>query len=111
MYFEKAERQEELLDAAGDLKIFGEKIAPRLGINVRFVGEEPNDRITYQYNESMKQLLPAYGIRLVEIPRLSSEDIVVSASLVRKYLHEGKTDLCRELVPEETYQYLMSNYK
>lgn len=107
IYFEKARRQEETLDATRDLKIFGEKIAPGLGITVRFVGEEPNDKITYQYNESMKVLLGYYGIRLEELPRLEKDGEAISASTVRKYWRSGKLDKVQELVPPETFKMLL----
>lgn len=103
LYFEKAKKQEETLDASWDLKLFGDKIAPGLGINVRFAGEEPKDHITRQYNETMKKLLPLYGVQFVEIPRLEAGREVISASAVRRYLQEGKMDMVRQLVPKEVY--------
>lgn len=107
IYFEKAEKQEEKLDAAQDLKIFGEKIAPKLGIKIRLVGEEPKDRITKQYNEAMKKILPLYGVQLVEMPRIEMDNEAISASIVRKHLRRGELDRVRRLVPEEVYQYLI----
>ncbi len=50
-----------------DIAIFAEKIAPQLGIKYRFVGEEPNDEVTNEYNLAMKRILPKSGIELVEI--------------------------------------------
>ena len=52
-----------------DLDLFCRHIAPALGATVRFVGSEPEDALTARYNELMKELLPSYGVRLVEIPR------------------------------------------
>lgn len=106
IYFEKAKKQEEIVDATQDLKIFAEKIAPKLGITVRFVGEEPNDKVTRQYNEAMKRLLPAYGICLTEIPRMEASGAAISASSVRKYLHEGNLPMVKELMPKEAYDEL-----
>lgn len=37
-----------------DITIFAEKIAPHLNIKYRFVGEEPEDAVTSQYNDAMK---------------------------------------------------------
>ena len=54
-----------------DIDLFGRHIAPALGATVRFVGTEPADPLTARYNALMKELLPKYGVQLVEIPRLS----------------------------------------
>ncbi len=109
IYFEKAQKQEEIIDATYDLRIFGEKIAPELNISVRFVGEEPYDKITKQYNIAMKEILPKYNIDLVEIPRLKIQNTAISASIVRKCLREGKLNVIKELVPDEVY-IMIKNY-
>lgn len=103
IYFKKAEKQEEILDATKDLKIFGEKIAPRLEICTRFVGEEPQDKITEQYNKAMKKILPAYGINVIEVPRLKYQGQIISASTVRNYIKEKEIDVLSQLVPEEAF--------
>ena len=54
-----------------DIDLFGRHIAPELGARVRFVGTEPSDPLTARYNALMKELLPKYGVQLVEIPRLT----------------------------------------
>ena len=38
-------------------EIFGKYICPSLGISIRFVGEEPLDNVTNQYNKAMKEIL------------------------------------------------------
>lgn len=110
-YFSKSERQDEVLDSSNDVKLFGLEIAPRLHITVRFVGEEPIDAITRQYNESMKTILPLFGVQVVEIPRLEKEGKIVSASLVRKLIKNGDIEEVIPLVPEETYEYLLNRQK
>lgn len=106
IYFEKAERQEEIVDASHDLQLFGEKIAYRLGVKKRFVGEEPNDNVTRQYNEAMKRILPAYGIQVIEMPRLKCNNRVISASVVRKCLNSGNIEMVKEYVPYNVYMFL-----
>lgn len=96
------------LDASQDLEIFCDRIAPGLNISVRFVGEEPEDRITEQYNEYMKKILPYYQMKLVEIPRLEHSGKVISASAVRKYLKEGKLEEVQKYMPDEAYRILLS---
>ena len=54
-----------------DIDLFGRHIAPALGATVRFVGTEPVDPLTARYNALMKELLPKYGVQLVEIKRLN----------------------------------------
>lgn len=54
----------------------------------------------------MKKRLPAYGVELIEIPRKTSGDTIISAGLVRRYLKEGQMDLIRSLVPDSTWEYL-----
>lgn len=112
-YFEKETKTEAVIDAAKDIDIFGKQIAPALGIVKRFVGEEPKDFITKQYNEQMKLRLPRYGIELVEIPRAKENTIgdVISASTVRASLKDGKYDLIGKMVPVSTLNYLKNNYE
>ena len=86
-----------------ELDIYSEVI---FNIEKRFVGEEPTDNVTRQYNEEMKKRLPAYGVELIEIPRKTSGDTIISAGLVRRYLKEGQMDLIRSLVPDSTWEYL-----
>lgn len=110
-YFDKANLKETIIDTSLDVTIFAEQIAPVLDISVRFVGEEPLDPITSQYNMSMKEILPRYGIELREIPRKEFGEGVISASRVRKCLEESKWDEIEKLVPKTTYDFLISNYR
>lgn len=99
------------LDMSMDLDIFMDYIAKGVGIQYRFVGEEPMDMVTRQYNESMKNKLPKAGIKVVEIPRKESQDgLVISASRVREYLKEKDWEHIRQLVPDSTYEYLQTNF-
>ncbi len=91
-----------------DLLLFGKRIAPALGIGVRFVGEEPYCAVTRRYNEIMKSTLPAFGVRVEEIPRLGKAGRAISASEVRRLIGEGNLAGTEELVPETTYRFLRS---
>ena len=110
-YFGKAEKQDKQIDASADVEIFGRYIAPSLGINIRFVGEEPLDRVTKQYNEQMQQILPRYGVAVEEVPRKSQGGEVISASRVRKLLQQGLLKEIKPLVPATTYEYLSKRFK
>lgn len=109
-YFDKDALQEVQLDASLDLEIFARHISRALNITVRFAGEEPTDKFTRQYNQQMREILPNYGIRFVEIPRKEFGGRAISASLVRKILKtDDRSDLLN-LVPKTTYDFLMKNF-
>ena len=78
--------------------------SPRpLNIKYRFVGTEPYCPVTSAYNERMKQLLPQYGIEVVELQRLDG----ISASQVRALASQGRWDQVAGMVPKVTLDYLM----
>ncbi|MCI8308029.1 MAG: adenylyltransferase/cytidyltransferase family protein [Lachnospiraceae bacterium] len=106
-YFNKSEMQERVVDSSLDVTIFAREIAPCLHITKRFAGEEPFDTVTNRYNETMKRILPEYGIEFVEIPRKKSGEDVISASRVRTLLENKDFENIRPLVPDPVFQYLM----
>lgn len=91
-----------------DVKIFGEFIAPALGINRRYVGEEKSDPVTNEYNLTMKELLKDYDIEVVEIPRIKNDEAAISASRVRELLKKDDFDSLKQLVPQTTFEFLIS---
>ena len=105
-YFEKDMKQEAIIDTSQDIGIFGRYIARRFGITLRFVGEEPTDKVTRQYNAEMKASLPQYGVQVLEIPRLESGDEAISASRVRALLREQQWDAVAAICPSTTVDYL-----
>ena len=109
-YFMKDDNPDIVVDTSEDLRIFGQWIAPALGIGIRFAGEEPLDKVTRQYNESMRQVLPQYGVIFEEIPRKMEGDQVISASLVWKRMQENDFEGLKQYVPESTYLYLKERY-
>lgn len=109
-YFEKSEHQERVIDPSMDVEIFGEHIAPTLGITVRFAGEEPLDNITRQYNEAMARILPRYNVEFEVIPRKEQDGEVISASRVRKLLGDKDFDAISRIVPSTTLDYLKKHY-
>ncbi|MDR0920637.1 MAG: hypothetical protein LBM93_15525, partial [Oscillospiraceae bacterium] len=109
-YFTKSEQQDIVIDASNDLSIFGEQIAPTLGITVRFAGEEPTDNITRQYNSQMSIILPKYNIRFEEIPRKEFNGVAISASRVRKLLETKDFHSIAEIVPATTLNYLKEKF-
>lgn len=91
-----------------DLEIFKRYIVPALGINRRYVGEEPYCEVTKKYNEIMKLTLEKAGIECRIIPRLEQGGKAISASKVRAYIKEGRIDEIKDLVPSTTYRYFKS---
>ncbi|SDY57603.1 [citrate (pro-3S)-lyase] ligase [Proteiniborus ethanoligenes] len=91
-----------------DIEIFKEYIVPALGINKRYVGEEPYCPITKQYNETMKALLPLAGVTVEEVKRIGVEDDYISASKVRSLIISGELSKTKKYLPKTTYDFLMS---
>lgn len=99
-YFIRDESRADLVKSDLDIELFCRRIAPALNISIRFAGEEPFSPVTRAYNERMKELLPAHGIRFEEIPRLAE----ISARKVRTLIEAGDLEQVREMVPESTYE-------
>ena len=105
-YFIKDKSRAGSIHCGLDVRLFGERIAPALGITRRFVGTEPGCQVTNAYNEQMKMHLPEYGVEVIEIPRREIGGEAVSASRVRAFLVKGDLDSIRPLVPESTFRFL-----
>lgn len=93
--------------AALDLEVFG-KIAPCLNITRRYVGEERASHVTALYNEIMARRLPELGVECEVVPRLERDGQPISASTVRKAIHDGRLEDIRPLVPESTWNFFNS---
>ena len=92
-----------------DIDLFGRHIAPALGAHVRFVGTEPADPLTARYNALMKELLPKYGVEVVENSRLTDLESPVTATRVRSLLDAGLFKAASALTPESTWPYLLAD--
>ncbi len=109
-YFRKDSLTEIIIDPSMDIEIFASKIAPALNIKKRFAGNEPFDRITKQYNQAMKDILPKYGVEFLELDRYETHGAPISASRVRKLLETSQWDEISELVPNTTFEFLRAVY-
>ena len=107
-YFYKDEKTVLKAYSELDTKIFGSYFAKALNIKKRFVGTEDKDLVTKNYNDTMKKILPQYGVELIEIPRIKSGDQVISASRVRKLLKERKFEEAYKYLPDATIEALKS---
>ena len=106
-YFLKDSRQAAQVHCETDLRLFGEKIAPALHITKRFVGEEPLCPVTREYNRAMHALLPTYGVEVIEIPRKTDGNAVISASRVRALLADCQQDAAASLVPPAALPFIL----
>ena len=111
-YFNKSELQNRAVDASQDVLIFAREVAPCLHITKRFVGSEPFDTVTRQYNGEMKRELPKYGIEVIEIDRLERADGsgAISASAVRECIFRDNLEGLRPMVPITTFEYISMNF-
>ncbi|EHM09337.1 (citrate (pro-3S)-lyase) ligase [Thermanaerovibrio velox DSM 12556] len=91
-----------------DSDLFGRLFVPSLGVKRRFVGTEPYCPVTAAYNRAMREVLPRYGVEVVEVPRLEVSGRPVSASEVRSAMAEGRLEDLRGLLPDSTLNYLFS---
>ncbi len=107
-YFLRDEDEAILAHARLDLAVF-EKIAAALNLSARYVGEEKSSHVTALYNRSMAELLPRMGLAFREIPRLAADGETVSASTVRQAIHDGQLENYRQLLPQTTYDYFISD--
>ena len=91
-----------------DCRIFCEVIAPIMHISCRFVGDEPTDIVTDNYNKTMQKIFPLYDLELFEIPRKKEENgqEVISASRVRRALGGEGWEEVQKLLPESSIRYI-----
>lgn len=107
-YFLKESQKTNQAHAEIDATLFGREIAPAVGITKRYVGHEPYCPVTAMYNETMKRVLPEFGVEVVEIQRKDSDGVAISASEVRRRIAAGAIESIATLVPQSTYDYLSS---
>lgn len=108
-YFQKdALKGRTVSTPVADIKLFGQVIAPLLGIKKRFVGSEPCDLLTAKYNQAMRTLLPDFGVEVIEVPRLTTADgEIIRASAVRDLIRRNKLDECQKFLPAATWKFIL----
>ena len=108
-YFQKDEKDVIESHANLDTEIFV-KIAKVLDINVRYIGQEPFSLVTGIYNQIMEKKLPENGIKCIVVSRRENLDGkgVISASEVRNEIKNGNIEKIKNMVPECTYKFFMS---
>lgn len=106
-YFQQNEEAVIKSNVAIDLQIFTH-IAETLGIQRRYVGEEPFSQVTNLYNQAMLEALPKAGIECVVVPRKAENGVAISASAVRQAIHDGEMEKVKNWVPATTWAFLQS---
>jgi len=106
-YFQKDDAAVIESHANLDLSVFV-RIAETLGINSRYVGEEPKSLVTGIYNKIMSEKLPEHGIECIIVPRKKSDGEIISASNVRQAIQNRELEKIKNLVPECTYKFFSS---
>lgn len=103
-------RKEDLLSAQTglDISLFATQIAPRLGISVRYAGEEPYCPVTEAYNRAMLNIFPGHGMEVCVIPRIEVDGEIVSASKVRDLIRQNEWERLKSLLPDVTIAYLLA---
>lgn len=106
-YFQKDSKEVIASQTNLDCHIF-KKIAKHLGITKRYVGTEPFSPTTKIYNQAMVDILNESGIEIILLPRLKNSQDYISASKVRQLLKDGQIDRTKEMLPQTTYDFLIS---
>lgn len=106
-YFVQVEPSDIRESAVVDTQIFAEAIAKRLGITRRFLGDERHNPKMQFFNELMKEMLPDYGIEVIEIPRAQAGGRSISASLSREAAANGDRETLLANVPKSTLKFLL----
>lgn len=107
-YFLKDEETVIRTQAALDIELFV-KIARRLNVTSRYVGEEPYSQVTRIYNEVMLDRLNRAGIHCNVIPRLEIDNEVISASKIRLALKQDNLVAVKAMVPAATYAFFLTD--
>ncbi|MGL5124306.1 MAG: [citrate (pro-3S)-lyase] ligase [Fusobacteriaceae bacterium] len=92
-----------------DVMIAGKIICPKFNIKKRYIGEEPFCPMTSKYNETIKELFPKFGIEVIVVKRKEQNNKAISATEVRKALALEEIEKIKKLVPETTFEFLISS--
>ncbi|MEF9992394.1 MAG: [citrate (pro-3S)-lyase] ligase [Romboutsia sp.] len=91
-----------------DCNIFAKYFAQKFNIVKRYVGSEPHCEVTNIYNESIKEVFKNYNIDVEIVDRKEILNDAISASRVRQLLKDNKIDQVKNLVPQTTMDFLLS---
>ncbi len=92
-----------------DATIFSKRIAKDLKIDIRFVGDEPIDLMTANYNDNLNKSFEKNDLLLEKIDRIKDNGTYISASKVRRLIGEGRVKETYGLLPKSTIDFLESD--
>lgn len=107
-YFIKDKTRSGEIHCELDVRLFAEKIAPVLSITRRYVGTEPSCAVTAQYNRRLKEMLPTYGVEVIELERFAASGQVISASRIRSLIRENNMEALEGLLPQSSIRRIQS---
>lgn len=115
-YFLKNELVSDIMrkQAELDVRIFADYVVPILNIKKRYVGTENYCKTTAAYNLAMQQILPNYGVEVIEITRKCSANDwnngnCISASIVRAAIKNNQLNEVLDYLPNSTKEFLLSD--
>lgn len=108
-YSGKSESLDQPLDVSFYALTFAVHMAPALGIEIVFFGDEPTCPITHACNLQLRASLGAFGVRTETVARLEKHGEPISAGSVRQCLAETRwLDACA-LLPAASIDYLVQS--
>ncbi|ABR73683.1 [citrate (pro-3S)-lyase] ligase [Actinobacillus succinogenes] len=107
-YFQKDDDAVIESNALVDVNIFV-KIARKLGIKRRYVGDEPFSHVTHIYNKIMQRQLPEYDIECIVLERKTVNGQIISASAVRQAIKDEDWDKLKVMLPVSSLRFFESN--
>lgn len=94
-----------------DTRIFSTLFCEALGINYRYLGEEPLDPYTNKMNQYYLDVLPTYGIKPVLVKRAKQGDKYISGSLVRELIKKGNYECAQKYATDYAVEQLRRYYE
>ncbi|MDG2939200.1 [citrate (pro-3S)-lyase] ligase [Bisgaard Taxon 10/6] len=107
-YFQKDDDAVIESNALVDVNIFV-KIAQKLGIQRRYVGDEPFSHVTNIYNRIMQRQLPESGIECIVLQRKAVDGQIISASAVRQAIKDDDWKKLNSMLPVSSLRFLASD--
>lgn len=92
-----------------DARMFLKYFVPLFNIGVRFLGEEPLDKSTELYNETLQnELPPICSVKIIPRKKIITEnaETFISATTVREAYKNGNPEKIKNYVPAATYTFL-----
>jgi len=106
-YFIKSRSEVATYQTQLDAQVF-KRIAEKLKITKRFVGDEPYSKTTAIYNQSLKKTLPPeVAVEIIDRKALGTD--VISATKVRQAIAKDDLQTVQKYVPATTFTFIKNN--